>query len=637
MKISLFKIYLLSVFLFSCGRYVDKAQLTFTLPGKLAASAEPDYVSGLVAQALATNNQTAMSTGVNNWSPITPTGFTGERELNCFFVIASAPDLNQFSCSRGLGFSTKVFSFGEIAGPAPAGASISMDILPGDARVFRLLGMHANTSYDCSNFGKLGMKYENLTRPYVVGISAPTKIFQSANVAMALSNINLAQAVDSCDWSELSARAPSADPVLGNLLESRLDTGIFGGNYILNKCLPVNIGFRESATLLPAINLIASPVSMALSTDLTTAIATYDSALNCTLGTGATSTFSVENSFATTRWVSGNSTVPHSLTLATLNYSSTQLPFSGVDLTAGAGANTSATTVVPAAQVNEFFYNGSCVPVSWVPRALDWSQAMDFNTLSSTTSIFLSLPSATSSVGFYALSNCTGGPPADLSGSTATSLTFAPSASSLSVRTVYIKLMGFAAGQTLSYTFSFSSPATGTHYSFYNARVLPDPQTVRNPVRLKITGPTNFLSSAASSQYCLGPFKVASVDDRGVEIYTPLATYNSDLSFLNTELKIYRSTEGNFPCDVSTEVAAGFNFVLGQASGRGSQLFYVRTKNTSVSVSTQYVYVNLANGQGIPILDRDSFALHFNVDGTTPASTASPAFCSGTNCIFRAF
>ena len=90
-----------------------------------------------------------------------------------------------------------------------------------------------------------------------------------------------------------------------------------------------------------------------------------------------------------------------------------------------------------------------------------------------------------------------------------------------------------------------------------------------------------------------------------------------------------------FSCSRSVEKSQ-VTIVLPGALNTSSSPEFISSKISVTSYeNTQYVYLNNATIQGIPVLYRDVIALHLNVDGTQAASTASPAFCSGTNCIFR--
>lgn len=612
----------------ACERAVQTSQVQIRLPdfsgsGPAAAglSLAPTFVNQLVANSVQQPNEVRiLSLLENQWNPQTPTGYRGERNLNCFVALASAPDINQHSCFRDL---AKVLSYAVMSQPVTitSGEPILLDVQSGNARVFQIWGMHADTSADCKQFGKSGTEYNHLSKPYLVASSAATNISAATVINMQMQVPDVSQYFDSCDWSDMINTQPSL-PFTANHVDYRVETEILGGNFLIGKCVPVKLTVKDSTGQIVVMNPNNFSYSLYGTADHVTPRKTYASAYDCTQDLNGSMTLTFQNEYETTRWISGDTVLAGS-SLDFTNSTVASMPFTRQHLSMERGQSSNI-TLVPVSVVPEYIHNGSCVPFSFALRSVDFSQKSDFSAGGSTFQAYILV--GASVISFHADSDCVAGPPAGTTVNS-NSISYAPTTDYS--RTVYVKFVsGFTAGQIIQTLVDYNAGIS--RQSQYFSRVLESP-TAPAVTSIKISGPTQFLSSVTSGLYCLGPFKVATVDALGVETIGSTQT-QVDLAMLNSTegMQIFEAFKNRLPCDIfvpSTEVFPGFSFNVGGASRVSSKLFYLKLKSSTPKL-TQFFYAN----DGV-VLHRGVLAMHFNIDATVaPPVEDSPARCSGSLC-----
>jgi hypothetical protein len=289
-------------------------------------------------------------------------------------------------------------------------------------------------------------------------------------------------------------------------------------------------------------------------------------------------------------------------------------------------AVSSTTTVIPVAEVPSVFHDGSCLPVNVGLRSLDWSQTPDLSATGSTMKIYI-VKTLSNTITYHSDSECLLGAPAGASASSTTSvstITFGPSANYS--QTVYIKFSGFpTGGQFYQMFIEYFDGVSSTQRAAYFLKTMDTPSP-GEPTQIKLTGPTQFVSSVLASHSCVGPFRMATVDSNGVEV-TGSSDNTVDISVL-TGMLYFELDPTKTPCHTSTNKLSGSTYSFGTTSKKGSQFFYLRPMSLLGNEYTQYLYAN----SGLN-LHRASIPLHFDIDSATKHTEASPYRCSGTVCI----
>ncbi len=619
-------------------------QAASVAPSPLVSSEKLETHSNFMSQNLSLPVGAQYSSG--DWWSITPTGYAGRYDINCYVVLVSSDsDLNDKTC-----YATDLtsFDYGIYSDSTTVGANaISVDVPAGKSRVFRLMGMHADTSYDCYFLTRAPYTgRDRLSRLYEVAASNVTDIAASdkpVTVELTRGTFDVLKAMDNCE-----SRTPTV-PSVGKL-QVTTDTNMLGGNLVVSQCVPVRIASKDSEGK-DSVYSYDDNYALTFSTSSSTYVNSYETYKSCIASTSGTASFTMQNRSERYRWVKPNASV-HGVSDTIPNYmvttDSSIAAIDNVDYTYL--ANVSTTTVVPLAYFPATVKNNSCVPISVAMRSHDWST---YASTTSSTVIFNSYTLRTDAgqVRYFTDKNCLTGMGINATvGVTYTDwqATLSVSSTPLSIQTIYAQYVGFTVAQ----------PVIGLVYSqgrvsTYQTQVLPSLNTVIDLVptlttpnySLRIDGPTQFLSAVSvSNTACLGPYKsslVSSVTGAEVGTADEIRTFTADAFYLNTVLEHYSADPLKPPCDSSTLQVTGANSYFG-GSLSNVTLFYLKVKNgvSATFDKTQYFYLNSSSTTNYnPYLRRGVVQLNFSIDtdGTLPALQTAPSMETGSGGIQKWF
>jgi hypothetical protein len=190
-----------------------------------------------------------------------------------------------------------------------------------------------------------------------------------------------------------------------------------------------------------------------------------------------------------------------------------------------------------------------------------------------------------------------------------------------------MKFDGFTSGGSiLQMLINYFNGGSSTQQSAFFLRSIDVPAR-SGATQILITGPTQFLSPALTNNYCVGPFRVATVDANGVEVLP-----SSDITVetnVRTGTQLYDLDTTKQPCDSTTQKGSGNTYSYGPTSKKSSWFFYIKqTTSLYNNDYTQYFYATAGLN-----LHRGVIPLHFSVDTVpVPAKEASPERCSGSLC-----
>ena len=567
-----------------CSRSVDQAShVVIQMPGSPAsASASGSYVSNLLSYARGAS-VFALSTQDTTWAEVTPTGYSDKYNLNCFFVLVSAPDLNQYSCHKitnsftGDSVDDVVLRYGVIAGAATLGSDLYLKVDAGIDRVFTIYGMHTDSNLACTYFYTGLFSRASMTKPYFLGASAPTQLNSGVDsvVNIKMQSYDPEKYLDYCDSESVLNVHPA--PVAVGALEARIDTGVFGGDADFSACIPIDVGYKDTTGLQNVLNTYTGNVTMNATTTpgpTTTALPSYKLAYDCMNNLNVETSFTFPNLYQVRRYVKASAI--QGLDNITINESPS--PIANFKLFAKMNTVTSVAHGTIAASVPEVIRNGVCYPVTVTNNSTDWAGFNSF-TASGTLTIAVSYPSGEGqSAAFYSSTDCSSGV-----------LSFNTFSSGYTAAgpflKAYAKFNGLSEGDKVKYTISTSVPAVyGNFYSLAKGN-----SGNSDGVKLKIQGPTEFLLATAA---CYGPFRLSAVDQFGAEVTSSSRTVQ--LSISKDELAVFPSGTGT-PCTGTNVVtmSAPRNVTLASA-----QTFYVKLYNNAAYSLTQYVFVTDSSVSG---------------------------------------
>lgn len=118
-------------------------------------------------------SQATTGTTSNGSSIAAPTGFMGDRPINCYLVAAGGPEegMNKNTCFSRNNINPNLGQrkIGVYVGAAPAGNVISLDVPSGKDRTVFIVGFYAPDITYCRSFKDFGFPNGTLSDPYLLG------------------------------------------------------------------------------------------------------------------------------------------------------------------------------------------------------------------------------------------------------------------------------------------------------------------------------------------------------------------------------------------------------------------------------------------------------------------------------------
>lgn len=344
-------------------RYVVGLLCFFTL----ACTREAESTSTKIAIQLPTAStfaskdaNTVTTSSSSEWSTVVPEQV---GSFNCFLVLVSGPEeiLQRNSCGKRITNGSDDFTpsiyFGPIEGGYYSGSSLEIEVASGTNRVIMLAGFVADSAAACQQYSSADFDKTHLSKPYLIGKSAPTNL--SPTVGTDAVSIPITMALDQNAYFEECA-GPAFNKGNGTAVATkvRFRKDLFPTDMTVeNSCnsFEVELKTAQGNNANAAAN---STFGLKMNGTYT---ATYNSYYDCSQTTGAVSQFTIPNTQqASQRWVKtpALSTATLLFVLDILNpaltpeYSGNQYVFSNkvyttahLDLTG------------PAAVVGEYCYN----------------------------------------------------------------------------------------------------------------------------------------------------------------------------------------------------------------------------------------------------------------------------------------
>lgn len=537
----------LILFFTACERASDDtSKISIQMPGNSSSFASSRMTS--------LNSVGAMG----DWSPIVPSGFSGSEPINCYFVAVSGPHpaLNSRACYQTDANNVNIptFSYGFLAGPVAAGEILELSVPSGPDRVFRLMGMYANSAADCNtNFSK-----QYLSKPYKVGEVGAVNLVPNVETQVAIPiSFDSSKYVDGCDL----VAPPIAPTVPPTHINVQFANSIFGQNVYNGQCLPVNVFITDllGSVIFPTRDPI--PSLQFVDSSLNT-INSFESFSACsTSPPSATSSFIFPaNSFIEKRWLSvdsgwfGKTYIGLQNTPAGLAVRTNPLRFN----TTSGGSD-----FVYAAQVPTFIKNGTCYPIHFTRRAINNSG--DPSLASANVSVSASV--AGGSFIFYGNDpNCSGG------GTSTYSQTYTLASSD----TTYVKFANVPIGTAVG--FKIERQAVSTDTTEFKSLVKDGDN---DSGRFRIKGLTELIR--LSSDACYGPYKLFLHNNLESEISNNSgANRNFRFSLPLTASGVELSLAPNCNTTINPTISVGTTH-LSIAPNRTSEIFFVKVRSNAIS------------------------------------------------------
>lgn len=538
----------LILFFTACERASDDtSRISIQMPGNSSSFASNRITS--------LNNVGALG----DWLPIVPSGFSGSEPINCYFVAVSGPDpaLNSRACYQtdANNVNLPTFNYGFLAGPVAAGEILELSVPSGPDRVFRLMGMYANSAADCNaNFTK-----QYLSKPYKVGEVGAVNLVPNVEAQVTIPiSFDSSKYVDGCDLVAPPV-APTAPPTHINV---QFATPIFGQNVYNGQCLPVNVFITDllGSVIFPT----RDPIPNLQFVDNSMTIkSSFESFNACSTGTPvATSSFYFPaNSFVEKRWLYvdsgwagkihiGLQNTPASLAVRTnpLRYNTA---FGGSDF-------------VYAAQVPTFIKNGTCYPIHFTRRSINSSGDPSL----ASADVTVSASVAGGSFTFYGNDpNCSGGGAAS---------TYNQTYTLASSDTTYVRFANVPIGTAVG--FKIERQANFTDTTEFKSLVK-DGDNDSN--RFRIKGLTEL--KRLSNDTCYGPYKLFLHNNLESEVSNNSgADRNFRFSLPLTASGVELSLAPNCNTTINPTISVGTTH-LTIAANRTSEVFFVKVRSNAIS------------------------------------------------------
>ncbi len=309
----------LSLFLLSCERMnSENAKVTIDFPASQSSS-----LNQFKQISMPTFNQKSLVFDLSNsqrnnnlenqkWNDIEPTGLASDSSpnntapINCYFVALGWPEnsSNSNACYKKLGGTSPrevKFKFGLIAGPVPAGQSISFEASAGKDRVLYLMGMHAIDEDYCVSFSSEDFSKQNMSRPYNLGQISNVQLLPGLETQVPITmTFDSDKSITGCDLVLPGEDDEPPPPISSKFIALKwVGSPHQGGHLGPNQCVPFQAYITDESGIVREKS--TSPISLALANGFTT----YDSYSNCLDGGSAEEGFSIPaNKSGILRWVS---------------------------------------------------------------------------------------------------------------------------------------------------------------------------------------------------------------------------------------------------------------------------------------------------------------------------------------------
>jgi len=184
----------------------------------------------------------------DGWSTDIPTGIPGAVEadlskpINCYMITASGPEasmkFNRCGVKSATGTFTQKFEFGTWKGFEPSGSLLYFDVPVGADRIFRLLGVHAESTAECKLWQNGNMDRSKFSKPYVLSTSAPYILGEKSEITVTMKmSLDHKEYLDDCtfyDQADYKPELPQATDVI--MVKSEFPMGTIVGD----TCEPVD-------------------------------------------------------------------------------------------------------------------------------------------------------------------------------------------------------------------------------------------------------------------------------------------------------------------------------------------------------------------------------------------------------------
>ncbi|ASD63166.1 RCC1 domain-containing protein [Bdellovibrio bacteriovorus] len=178
-----------------------------------------------------------------------PTGFSGDRPINCYIIGASGPEesMRRNVCTRDDGTMTPKH-IGEWVGGVPAGGSITMDVTSGKDRVITVVGFYAPEG-TCKDFKSTSGPSDLMSKPYILGEVGKLQLYAGEEKKVDIDiTYDPEKWFDSCDGPDFPDDGPHDGPG-GNVIPTKLaiHKDYFPANTLTaNTCSSFGVSLRDN-------------------------------------------------------------------------------------------------------------------------------------------------------------------------------------------------------------------------------------------------------------------------------------------------------------------------------------------------------------------------------------------------------
>lgn len=589
--------------LFSCSRAGDdKATVSFNLPASYWANqsqgsnSQSNYVSNLLQVAqnstqLYSSNVSTANSSNDQWREIIPTGYdTGQTPINCVFIVATGPQLDQSACFKKVSGSTtdtQVIKFGDISLPMEVvgtGAELSLKVTPGSDRIFYLLGMNA-VENGCLPFGDDKFERQALSKPFIIGKTIPVKIEAGAlnKVTLTLTSaVNPNDYIDYCDTPEAPGLLNPPENLSVAKVELSLNRELTKNVAYNNQCVPMTIRFKDSSGLVN----IQSPYSenLSLETEQADPVGTYSSAQSCLNNTNQRTSISTLNNFETTVWIKADQSILNNQSIRLQGMIGNTIPLAGVEVPVAVTERmlvvSTPTTKFATINAPDRILNGVCYQATLSANNGNFSVPGFFEANNTANAGYID-SSASGVLTFH------DGPDCQSIGTPTQSLF---SGTNHGFYTVWFKVSGYSVGSEITLLHSY----TVTPSAIVRTKMTVVTGTIE-PAKLKISGPTDLINPANTS--CYGPYRVEVTNSSGTSIGGNSETealrrqYDVSLNFTSeSTTQLFARGVSGTPCS-GTEILNGSPQVITTTDGYIE--FFVRVTNYTTEATSLIRYIGV--------------------------------------------